>query len=298
MCSNLGQSTDTLRGNKRIMAKRAERRQARGAGYTDEAPFNPVEILKDWWNAIVISATALADAPLRILGVETAKLKKDQVATSVRGFPVVGLAFGLIAAIVYTLTHGLGLPPLIAALLAVATLAFLGGAGNEGELARLADALIAGGNKAQQLARLKEEALGSYGIVVLVICLGLRVGALTSIGSPGAVTAALVAALPVSFAAVTVVLYYLPAARRSGFAYLAGRPRMDQTVLAALLAATLALLVLGPVTAVVALAVGALGALKFAWFAKRNLGGTTRAVLGAVQQGTEIGVLLAIVALA
>lgn len=280
------------------MAKRAERRQARGAEDADTAPFNPVEILKDWWNAIVVSSTALAGAPLRILGVETAKLKKDQLAASVRGFPVVGLAFGLIAAIVYTLAHWLGLPPLIGALLAVATLAFLGGGGNEGELARLADALIAGGTKTQQLARLKEEALGGYGIVVLVICLGLRVGALASIGSPGLVAAALATALSVSFAALAMVLYYMPAARRSGFAHLAGRPRMDQAMLAALLAAALALLVLGLVTAVVALTIGALGVLKFAWFAKRNLGGTTRAVLGAVQQGTEIGVLLAIVALA
>ncbi len=266
----------------------------------DDRSINPAEILKDWWDAIVVSATALAGAPLRLCGIETAKLKKDQLAASVRGFPVVGLAFGLIAALVYGLADGLGLPPLISALLAVATLAFLGGAGNEGELARLADALIGGGTKTQQLARLKEAALGSYGIVVLVICLGLRVGALASIGSAGAVTAALAAALTVSFAALAVVLYYLPPARRSGFAFLAGRPTWDQTLVAALLAAFIALLCLSLdlKLTVVALAIGALGALKFAWFAKRNLGGTTRAVLGAVQQGTEIGVLLAIVALA
>lgn len=282
------------------MAKRAERRQARGAEDADTAPFNPVGILKDCWDAIAICATAFAGAPMRLCGITSANLKKDQLAASVRGFPLVGLALGLIAAFVYAVGDFLGLPSLLSALLAVATLAFLGGGGNEGEFARLADALINGGTKAQRLARLKEEMLGSYGIIVLVICLGLRVGALSSLSSTGAVTAALVAALSVSYAALAVVLYALPPARRSGFAYLAGRPVADQTVIAALVAALIAFLVLklDPVVTFIALAVGALGALKFAWFAKRYLGGTTRAVLGGVQQGAEIGVLLAIVALA
>ena len=280
------------------MVKSAEGRRRGGAEDAGEAPINPMEILNDWWEAVVVTATALAGAPLRLCGIKTAKLKRGQLAASVRGFPVVGLAFGLIAAVVYIFAEALGLPPLIGALLTIATLSFLGGAGSESGIARVADALIAGGSKTQQLARLKEEAFGGYGTIVLVVCLGLRVGALASIENTGAVMAALAAALSASWAAVALVLYYLPPAKRSGFAHAAGRPSLDQAVLAALMAAALALLVLGPVAAVVALAIGALGAFKFAWLAKRNFGGTTGDVLGAVQQGAEIGVLLAIVALA
>ncbi len=280
------------------MVKRAQRRGRGGAEDGDSAPFDPAGILQDWWDAVAVTAAALAGPPLRLCGIKTAKLERGQLAASARGFPVVGLALGLAAALVYSLAAGLGLPPLIASLLAVATLAFLGGAVFEGGLARVADALMAGGSKTQNLARLKEKALGAYGTMVLVICLGLRVGALASLENPGAVTAALAAALALSWAAVAVVLYTLPPARRSGFAHAAGRPAFDQTVLAALLAAALALLVLGPLAAVVALAIGGLGAAKFAWFAKQNFGGTTGDVLGAVQQGAEIGVLLAIVALA
>jgi adenosylcobinamide-GDP ribazoletransferase len=114
----------------------------------------------------------------------------------------------------------------------------------------------------------------------------------------GAVSAALAAAMAASWAAVPVLLHYLPPARRSGFAYQAGRPSREQALLALALGAAVALLFLGPVTGVIALGVGALGALKFAWFAKRNLGGTTGDVLGAAQQGAEIGILLAVVALA
>lgn len=280
------------------MARRTQQRRRTTSGAPDNGSINPAEILADWWQAIKLTAAAFAEAPFKLAGIDVVKPKKGELAGAVRGFPVIGLAMGLIAALVYAVAYGLGLPPLLSAILAVATVAFLGGGGNESELARLADALISGGSKTQQLARLKEVALGTYGIIVLVVCLALRAGALASLGSPGTVTAALAAALAVSFTAMAVALYYLPPARRSGLAFTAGRPRTDQTVLAALLAGAIALLFLGPVVAVVALAVGAGGGLKFAWFGKRNLGGTTRAVLGGVQQGAEIGVLLAIVALA
>jgi len=286
------------------MAKRAKSRQARSDGKTDEAPLDPVEIFKkcwdDCWDAAVLSAAALAGSPLRLFGVKPVKLKKGELASAVHGFPVVGLGLGMITALVYIITDWFGLPPLIAALLAIATLVLLSGGCNEGELIRLTNALIAGGTKAQQLTRLKEEALGSNGVIVLVVSLGLRVGALASLGNASAVAAALIAALTVSYAALAVVLYTIPSTSRSGFAYLAGRPERDQTVIMLLVAALIAFLVLGfdPVVTFFALAVGALGAFPFIWFAKRNLVGPTRAVLGAAQQGAEIGVLLAIVALA
>ncbi len=284
------------------MVKRAQSRRRSGTEDANEAsfdsPFNPVEILMDWRDATILSARALTGAPLRLCGIETAKLKKGELSNAVRGFPIVGLGAGLIAGLSYAIADGLGLPALISSLLAVATLAFLTGGVFEGELARLADTLIGGGTKTQQLARLKDRALGNYAMIVLFISLGLRVGALAAIDNAGAVTAALAAALSVSYAALAIVLYVLPPARRSGFAYLAGRPGKYQAILAALLGGAIAFLFLGPATAVVALAIGALGAFKFAYFAKRNLGGTTRAVLGGCQQGAEIGVLLAVVALA
>ncbi len=279
------------------MAKRAQRSAGGGDDWGLDS-INPAEILAGWWHAITLSAGVIMAPPLKLAGIKGAKLKKDELAQAVRGFPVVGLGMGLAAALVYALAHGLNLPPLISAILAVSTLAFLGGANAEGGLARFADAVITGGTKTAQLARLKEEGFGSYGSIVLIVALGLRIGALATMADAVAVTAALAAAMAASWAAVPVVLHYLPPARRSGFAYQAGRPRRDQTMLALALGAAVALLFLGPVTGIIALGVGALGALKFAWLAKRNLGGTTGDVLGAAQQGAEIGVLLAIVALA
>ncbi|MEE9291140.1 MAG: hypothetical protein V3U99_08990, partial [Alphaproteobacteria bacterium] len=69
------------------MVKRAKRRRRGGAEDAHKAPFYPADILKDWWDAVAVTAAALAGAPLRLSGIKTAKLKPDQLAASVRGFP-------------------------------------------------------------------------------------------------------------------------------------------------------------------------------------------------------------------
>ncbi|MDH3241399.1 MAG: adenosylcobinamide-GDP ribazoletransferase [Alphaproteobacteria bacterium] len=257
-----------------------------------------IEILKGWGRAVVIATVAFFSIPFTLCGVTLPKLKKGEVSQAARALPVVGLAAGLIGGIVFTAAAFLGLPPLVAAILAIAALIFLSGGGNEGEFARLADVLVSGGSKTQKLAQLKEPAIGAYGICVLVLCLGLRVGIVTYIAHPAAVAGALGAAGALSFAAVAVALYALRPARRSGFAFQAGRVTADQALVAVLLAVLLMILCLLDAALIFgALVIGALAAAKFAWFSKRDLGGTTKAVLGGVQQGTEIGVLLAIAAL-
>ena len=78
---------------------------------------------------------------------------------------------------------------------------------------------------------------------------------------------------------------------------MAGRPDWNQMILTIMLGAAIALFFLKPVVGIVALAVGALGAFKFFWFAREKFGGITGDTLGAIQQGAELGMLLAIVAL-
>jgi adenosylcobinamide-GDP ribazoletransferase len=263
----------------------------------DSAP-TAIEILKGWGCATVIATKAYYAAPFNVAGITLAKLKKGEVSQSARALPVVGLAAGLIGGIGYYVAAFLGLPPLVAAILAIAALIFLSGGVNEGEFARLADVLVAGGTKTQKLAQLKEPAIGAYGICVLVLCLGLRVGIVTFIAHPAAVAGALGAAGALSFAAVAVALYALKPARRSGFAFQAGRVTLDQALVAVLLAALVTIICLADAALIIgAFVIGTAAAVKFAWLSKRDLGGSTKAVLGGVQQGTEIGVLLAIAAL-
>ena len=129
------------------MAKRAQRSAGDDANNWSFQSINPAEILAGWWQAITVSAGAIIGPALNIVGIKTPKLKKDELSEAVRGFPVVGLGMGLAAALIYAIAHGLNLPPLISAIIAVSTLALLGGASSEGGLARFADTIITGGTK-------------------------------------------------------------------------------------------------------------------------------------------------------
>ncbi|MBT3792678.1 MAG: hypothetical protein HN658_10210 [Rhodospirillales bacterium] len=256
-----------------------------------------VGTLSGWSEAVTVSAMALIAPPLLMIGVKPAKPKKGQLGRMVRGFPIVGLGVGLFSALIYALLNGLNLPPVLAAILAVSTMIYCGGASSEGGLARMADALVAGGSKTQHLSNLKAEQFGSYGTIVLVISFSVRVAAIALIASPGAVTAALGASCAASWAVMAVALHYLPPAKKTGFTAMAGRPDWNQMILTIMLGAAIALFFLKPVVGIVALAVGALGAFKFFWFAREKFGGITGDTLGAIQQGAELGMLLAIVAL-
>ncbi|MFT5538757.1 MAG: adenosylcobinamide-GDP ribazoletransferase [Alphaproteobacteria bacterium] len=262
------------------------------------AALNPAAILGGWWNATRTIAAVFARPPLEFAGCAPARPGSGEIARAARGFPVVGAVLGLTSALVLVLADGLGLPIVLSAILAVALSAYLGGTLGESGLARSADAIIGGGTKADVLAAMRRRSHGTYGTIVIVTAFALKVAALATLAGPGAAAAALIAALAASHAVMPILLHYMEPVREAGLAAEAGRPQFDEMVLAAALGAAVALLFLGPWTGLIALAVAAAGALKFAWLAKRCIGGVTGAVLGAAQQGAEIGILLAVAALA
>jgi adenosylcobinamide-GDP ribazoletransferase len=259
---------------------------------------NPGAILSGWWNATRTIAGVFARPPLEFAGCAPARPNSGEIARAARGFPIVGAVLGVASALVFVLADGLGLPMVLSAILAVALSAYLGGTLGESGLARSVDAIIGGGTKADILAAMRRRSHGTYGIIVIVTGFALKVAALATLAGPGAAAAALIAALAASHAAIPVLLHYINPVREAGLAAEAGRPQFDEMVLAVALGAAITLLFLGPWTGLIALGVGAAGALKFAWMAKRCVGGVTGAVLGAAQQGTEIGILLAVAALA
>jgi adenosylcobinamide-GDP ribazoletransferase len=212
------------------------------------------------------------------------------LAASAPMFPVVGALIGLAGAIAYALAVWLGLPPWPAAVVALATTIWLSGALHEDGLADVADGFGGGGTREAKLAIMRDSRIGSYGALALVLALLARAGAIAALAEPAAVAAALVAAGAVSRGALPVVMAALPQARADGLAARAGRPHPLRAAAALLIAALIALVLLGG-TAPAALAAGALVALVVALLAKRQIGGQTGDVLGAVQQLTEIGML-------
>jgi adenosylcobinamide-GDP ribazoletransferase len=213
------------------------------------------------------------------------------LAASVPLFPIVGALIGLAGAIGYALATWLGLPPWPAAAIALATTIWLTGALHEDGLADVADGFGGGRTREDKLRIMRDPRVGSYGVLALGLALLARAGALAALAAPWAVGAALVTAGAASRAALSPVMASLPNARADGLAAGAGRPHPLRATAAVLVAALIAIVLLGQ-AAPAALLAGAAGALAVALLARRQLAGCTGDVLGAVQQLTEIGVLL------
>jgi len=214
------------------------------------------------------------------------------LASAAAMFPVVGALTGAASAAVYAGASFAGLPPIVAALLAVLASILATGALHEDGLADFADASGAR-TPDKRLAIMRDSRIGAFGTLALIFSVGLRAAAVASIGAPETVAFALMASGAVSRAAIVQAMLALPFAREDGMAKLAGRPRATGARIALLLG-LLAALPLGPIGAALALAFAAAATFYVCAAARRLLGGQTGDVLGSVQQASEIAFLLAI----
>ncbi|GAA0357989.1 hypothetical protein GCM10009530_04030 [Microbispora corallina] len=226
--------------------------------------------------------------------------------------PAVGVVLGLAAAAVLLAAGALSGSRLLAAVLAVGTLAWLTRALHLDGLADLADGLGSGRPPGQALDVMKRSDIGPFGVVTLVVALLVQVAALSAL--PGApAVAALVAACASGRLAVTWACREgVPAARPGGLgAFVAGTvgrgPALVSTAAAALAVAAVAALsallpaALGtsvPPAWPILRALGAMAAgLAAAWLlrrrAVRRLGGITGDVLGALVETATTAALLA-----
>jgi adenosylcobinamide-GDP ribazoletransferase len=218
------------------------------------------------------------------------------LAASVATFPMVGVLVGVLGALAFAAATALGLPPLPAAVLAIAVLVCSTGALHEDGLADLADGL-GGATRARSLEIMRDPRVGSFGLIALVLALLARVGALVALAGPVEVAVTLVAGAAASRALLPAAMLALPQARGDGLAAQAGRPHLARVVAALAIAILIALLLLPPLVVAVASAAAALAGAVVAWLAFRRLGGITGDVLGAVQQVAEVAFLLSVVAM-
>lgn len=211
-----------------------------------------------------------------------------QLDRAMRYLPLVGIGVGLVGAAVLTLA-GAGLPRPAAALLSVAATLLLTGALHEDGLADTLDGLFGGASRDDALRIMRDSRLGTYGAAGLAVALGLKVAALSALPAAGA---ALVAGHAGSRFFVVCVLAGLPYARAEGKAApVAGGVGAVELAMAGC-CGVLPLLLLGG-RAVPALLLAAGLAWGMARWFRRRLGGYTGDGLGAVQQVTELAILLA-----
>ncbi|SHH69426.1 adenosylcobinamide-GDP ribazoletransferase [Cognatishimia maritima] len=208
-------------------------------------------------------------------------------------YPVAGIAVSLGAALVACVALWLGLAAEIAAGLWIATTVVLTGAMHEDGLADCADGFWGGFDPAKRLAIMKDSQIGTYGVLALVLSIGLRWLAVASLMPLGNWFWPLLAVETLSRACMPAVMSALPQARDTGLSKSQGRPASKTAMLSAGLGALIALICVGwaaiTLVALAALAVWLIGTL-----ADRKIGGQTGDVLGATQQIVLLVSLLAL----
>lgn len=220
---------------------------------------------------------------------------KASLAQSMWAFPVAGTLVATIAGVAYAACAELGCDPLVSALVAIGALIVATGGLHEDGLADLADGVWGGSSPAARLAIMSDSRIGAFGGLALVFSVGIRAAAIAAIGQPLFVLGALVAACAVSRAAMPAAMAFLDPAKTSGLGASAGRPAFRIWAGGLALAALIALLA-APRGWLACLVAAAAAALLVGWFARRNLGGYTGDVLGAVQQVAEAAALALIAA--
>jgi adenosylcobinamide-GDP ribazoletransferase len=207
--------------------------------------------------------------------------------------PAVGLLLGAAAAGVLEVATRLGhAGPLLGAVLAVTALALLTRGLHLDGLADLADGLGSRQPAEQALAIMKRSDIGPFGVVTLVLTLGVQVAALTQAQALGRGVPAVIAAAGAGRLAVTWACRRgVPAARRGGLgALVAGT--VPPVVAVALGIAALAAAYAFQVIVGVAVTAGLAASLALSALAVRRLGGITGDVLGALVEITTAVCLL------
>ncbi len=215
----------------------------------------------------------------------------ERQSNSAWSFPLVGGLIVLPLCVLASLLMTLGFSAEITAGLILAHQMLLTGAMHEDGLADTADGFWGGFTKERRLEIMKDSQIGSYGVLALVLCVGLRwlsyAAILQTLGVWGLIPVAIL-----SRAAMPFLMWHLPHARTSGLSQSVGRVDGKYCIAAILLSGAISGMFLPLTTVLAAAGAVSLVTLGLGALAKRKIGGQTGDVLGASQQIAEIAVLL------
>ncbi|MFK5978956.1 MAG: adenosylcobinamide-GDP ribazoletransferase [Rhizobiaceae bacterium] len=215
---------------------------------------------------------------------------ENNLAESAHLFSVVGMLLALIPAFVWYISASF-FAPAIAAGLAIAIGMLITGGLHEDGLADCADGLGGGNTRARILKIMKDSRIGTYGAAALIFSIGIRWAALASL-SPYAGIFALLIAHATSRATMTLAIKYSTYARSEGIgkSVSSGIPS-EQFTLTLAIAFIMALL-LGGGYGVFAGVMGFIVAGAMLLFLEKRLNGYTGDGLGAMEQLSEITILV------
>ena len=234
------------------------------------------------WRLVLVAVQALTRIPV------PAAYGPDILRQASRYFPLVGIGVGLVAAGVFTVAAR-GLPSLIAALLSLVATLLLTGALHEDGLADTCDGLFGGRTRDDALRIMRDSRIGAFGVLGLGVVVGAKVAILAALPSP---FWAIVASHAVSRFWMVATAAALPYARPAGMARGVAAPSGLELGISGGIALA-ALLPVGPNFGGALLYSTLIAVATIVWV-RRQIGGYTGDILGAVQVLTETSVLLAI----
>jgi adenosylcobinamide-GDP ribazoletransferase len=218
------------------------------------------------------------------------------LASAARAFSLVGAAVGLIGSVAFGLAILVGLPPFLAALIALGALILVTGALHEDGLADAADGM-GGSTPRVRLAIMRDSRIGVFGALALILSVLARAGALTALAAPWPAAMALIAAGSLSRGILPGIMSRVGLASKISVAAAAGTPSTATAATAAIVGGVLSIICLGPTAGFVVIALAGLIACIGGRLARWFLGGYNGDLLGAIQQAVETVVLLGVVAM-
>lgn len=205
-------------------------------------------------------------------------------------FVPVGAVVGTFGGIVFCGCASVGFPPSVAAIITIAAQVVLCGGFHEDGLADFFDGL-GGRTQERRLEIMRDSRIGSFGVLSLVLGLGLKAATLANLPHLMDGFAALVVSGAGGRAAMTFVVLSLPPVRQDGLAHeLHSLPVMPAGIMIAF--AVLATMLLLPLPAAILITVCAgMVAMIMTHHLRRSLGGHTGDTLGATAALAEILIL-------
>lgn len=205
--------------------------------------------------------------------------------------PVAGIAVGLCGGLIFATADATGLAPSVSAAICLAVIVMMTGALHEDGAADTADGFGGGKSAEDKLRIMRDSRIGTYGVLALGLSLLIRWAAIAALDDPVTVLATLVGAHGGSRALIPMFMKTVPPARNDGLS--AGVGSIEQATALTALAIGLAALLLSGVMFAIAGAT-----ILFIWFlairalSLRQIGGQTGDVIGALQQGGEVLLLV------
>lgn len=190
-----------------------------------------------------------------------------------------------------------GLPPMLAATLAVGVFAIVTGAMAEDAIADAADGLFGGQTMARRLEIFKDSALGTYGVIALVLYIAARIFALGAIAaiSPFAAGFIWMGAGVLARSGALWLPFKLPSARIDGASASVGALSRGPFIAGMIFALLISIVVAAPFTGIVGLLIAlvlvASVCVGWTWVCDRLVGGQTGDLIGALQALLEIAAL-------